>query len=124
MILAAFLSGGKDDLICDFAEYYQIYDIRQVKPSIAAVLAIGLRDDSRTKMRLAGAKIDQKTMLLAAIADRLSILVWQKTRDGQRNQNKPKSIVDELTRDHSADVVGFTTSEDFEKERQRLIHGD
>lgn len=111
-------------MICDFAEYYQIYDIWQVKPSIAAVLAIGLRDDSRTKMRLAGAKIDKKTMLLAAIADRLSILVWQKTRDGQRNQNKPKSIVDELTRDHSADVVGFTTSEDFEKERQRLIHGD
>ncbi|MEU6204595.1 DUF5361 domain-containing protein [Micromonospora musae] len=30
--------------------------------------------------------------LLAIVADRLGIVVWQRTRDGQKNRNRPKPI--------------------------------
>jgi hypothetical protein len=37
--------------------------------------------------------------------------------------NIPKSIIDEINRDHSKDIKGFVSGSDFEAERQRLING-
>ena len=48
-------------------------------------------------MKIAGMKADQDTLLLAAAVDRLSLLMWAKTKDGQKGRNPPKSIFDELT---------------------------
>ena len=38
-----------------------------------------------------------KSTLLSIIADRLGILVWQPTKDGHKNRNRPKSILQILT---------------------------
>ena len=82
-------------LICDLAETYHILDWRALP---LAALSAGLREDSRIKMKIAGMKADQDTLLLAAAVDRLSLLMWAKTKDGQKGRNPPKSIFDELTR--------------------------
>ena len=84
-------------LICDFAETYGVLDWKALPLRTAAALASGLRDDSRIKMRLAGVKADQETLLLAAAVDRLSLLLWAKTKDAEKGRNRPISIFDKLT---------------------------
>lgn len=83
-------------LICDFAETYGVLDWEALPLRTAAALASGLRENSRIKMRLAGIQADQETLLLAAAVDRLSLLVWAKTKDGMAGRNAPESIYDKL----------------------------
>ena len=107
-------------LICDLAETYHIYNYRQLPPSMVAIFAIGLRDDSRIKMKLSNSKVPPNIMLLAGIIDKLNILIWQNTEDGRKGRNKPKSILDELY-DKESEISAFASGKEFEAERQRLI---
>ncbi len=110
-------------LICDLAETYHILDYRQLPPTRVAVFACGLRDNSRIKMKISGQTIPFDTLLMAGIADRLSILVWAQTKDGQRGKNRPPMMVDALTKKEpkETDVVAFSSGEDFEEARNNLI---
>lgn len=110
----------KNALICDLAETYQIYNYRQLPPSTVAIFSIGLRDDSRIKMKLSGSKLSPNILLLTGILDKLNIVIWQRTEDGSKGRNKPKSILYELYKKDS-EVSAFASGEDFERERQRLI---
>lgn len=114
------LKVDENALICDLAETYQIYDYRQLPPTKVAVFAIGLRDDSRIKMKLSGAKVSPEILLLSGIVDRLNLLLWTKTKDAEKGLNKPKSILDELYNKES-DISAFTSGKEFEEERRRLI---
>lgn len=111
---------GKDELICDLAETYHIFDYRTIRPSMLATLAVGLRENSRIKMKIIGEKIDINTQLLAAIVDRLSILIWQKTEDGHKGRNKPVSILESFNA-KPKDNFGFDSVDEFEKERKRIL---
>ena len=111
---------GENELICDLAETYHIYNYRLMPPSTVAIFCIGLRDDSRIKMKLSGTKVPSNILLLSGIVDRLNLLLWTKTKDAEKGINKPKSILDHLYNKES-DVSAFTSGEDFEKERKRLI---
>ena len=59
----------EDALVCDFAETYGIYDVWEYPVDYIATLAVGLRDNSRIKLKAAGLKVDMKTLLIARIAD-------------------------------------------------------
>ena len=107
-------------LVCDLAETYHIYDYRQLPPLQVAVFAIGLRDDSRIKMKLSGAKVPPDILLLAGIIDRLNLLLWAKTKDAEKGWNRPKPILENLYKEES-NVSAFTSGKEFEKERQKLI---
>lgn len=108
-------------LICDLAEVYHIFDYKQFPPSKVAVLAIGLRDDSRIKMKMNNMRHSIDTMLLAALVDRMSLLLWTKTEDGMKGYNRPKSVFDQLMGEEKRnDIVAFDTPEDFEKEWNKI----
>ena len=107
-------------LICDLAETYHIYDYRQLPPATVAIFAIGLKDDSRIKMKLSNSKVPPNIMLLAGIIDRLNILIWQNTEDGRKGRNKPKPILNDLYEKES-EISAFVSGKEFEAERQRLI---
>jgi len=109
-------------LICDLAETYKIYNYRQLPPSTVAIFSIGLRDDSRIKMKISGAKVSPNILLLSGIIDRLNLLLWTKTKDAEKGRNKPKSILEHLYKEES-DVSAFASGKEFEKERQRIIEG-
>ena len=112
----------EEALICDLAETYGIFDYRALPLKLVATLSVGLRENSRIKMKLSGVKTTTDTMLLASAVDRLSMLVWAKTEDGQNNVNRPKSILAILTgNEEESDVVAFETVEEFEAERERII---
>ncbi|MDD7732865.1 MAG: DUF5361 domain-containing protein [Firmicutes bacterium] len=104
----------EDALYCDFAETYHIYDIKQLPLSMAAVFACGLREDSRIMMKLNGIDIDSKTMLMAMAVDYLSLLWWAKTKDGQRNKNRPK-LFSIILGKKGSEVQGYRSAIEFEQ---------
>lgn len=110
-------------LICDFAETYHIYDYRSLPARRAATFAVGLRDDSRIKMKLAGMNVSKDSMMTAAIADRLGQLVWGLSGG---EGAPPASFVDVLcdidrpVKDNS-DIVTFESAEAFEAARKNLM---
>lgn len=110
----------EDALVCDFAETYHIYDIYALTVEYAATLAVGLRDNSRIKLKASGLKVDTNTLLLARIADSTTLNVYAKTKDAQHNRNKPKSLVEALTRDENKDLRSFASGADFDEEWRRL----
>ena len=120
------IATDEDALICDFAETYRIYDYKQLPARKAAVFASGLRDNSRIKMKMAGMNTDPKTVLLAAIADRVGTLAWMQSKDGAKGRNRPTSILAKILEEQKkeVDVAAFENGEAFERERNRILKGE
>jgi hypothetical protein len=124
MILAAMLERSEDSLICDLAETYHIYEMRSFRASYIATLAAGLREDSRVMMLFSGNKIRPSLLLQAASLDKLALLWWAETKDGQKNRNRPESVVESLTKENKQTEeppIVFESAEDFNKTREEMI---
>lgn len=127
MTLAAMLSTDADALTCDMAETYGVLDWRRLPLPLAAVLAAGLRDDSRIRMKMSGAKVDPETMLLAAITDRLGLLLWQNSEEARHGRGCPPSVFNLLLGIEGAQsgpVTGYNTPEDYEAAKARILGGE
>ena len=72
-------------------------------------------------MRLSGEKIQRSELLLAAAVDRLSLLTWFMSEDGQNGVNRPASLVDILLGEtqQGNDLETFDSAEAFEEEWRR-----
>lgn len=110
----------EDALICDLAETYHIYDYRALPARKVAILANGLRDDSRIKMKMGGQILTLEQTMLCSIYDRVALLLWINSKDGSKGTNRPKSVLHELTRDHSKDNASLTPNE-FERRRAEIL---
>ena len=118
------LATDEEALICDMAETYQIYDMESLPVQTVAILASGLRGNSRIKMKMTGSKYPDEILFLAHIADRLGLLVWQNTKDGRRGIHRPDSFIDLLTKPSGPkknNLDSFATPEDFWKAREAII---
>lgn len=107
----------EEALICDLAETYNILDYKKIALNKLAILACGLRDNSRIKLKMSENILSPNQFLLAGIQDRLSLLVYSKTKDAEKGINYPKLILDSLENN----ISGFTSGEDFMKERERIM---
>lgn len=117
------ISLDRSALFCDLAETYGILDWKTVPTATLAVLAVGLRGNSRIKMRLEERAVPVEQLLMAAVLDRLSMLVWFQTEDGEKGINRPKSMAEILLGDAQevgGDVQSFETTEEFEQQWQRV----
>lgn len=114
------INADEDALVCDFAETYHIYDYKRLPAKLVASLAVGLRSGSRIKAKLSELKVSPEMIMMAAIVDRLTVLVWMQTKDGQHGRNQPKPLLSALEKPES-DTISFLSGEDYEKERQRLL---
>lgn len=112
----------EDELICDLAEYYHIYNYKKIPLSTVAVLTRGLREDSRVMMCMGGEKGDFKTKLFALMTDYLAFITWSKTKDAQKGINAPKSIFDSVfAKKMDDDVKAYYTGEEFLKAREKIL---
>ncbi len=109
----------EDALLCDMAETYHIFNIYEMPALYIATLAKGLRDDSRIKMAISGLKVDIKALLLAHIADNTAITMWFHSEDGQKNQNRPPSMLKAI-QGVKTEEPGFDSGEEFDKEWRKL----
>lgn len=111
------IAANRDALLCDLAETYHIYDFKALPATTLATLSVGLREESRIKMLMRGESITKTEMMLAAIVDRLSFLVWLQTEDAISGINRPVSILDQLLgmTEEQGEIESFDTPEAFEK---------
>lgn len=112
------IARDENALICDFAETYHIYDYKSMPPKQAAILAIGLPQDSRIKREISGQKQTTEILLLAAISDALNTLVWFQTKDGRDGINRPESILRRLTEEQE-EYEAFDSIEAYEAARRQ-----
>lgn len=92
------------------------------KPSYIYILIEGLRDDSRLKMAIYGQNTDNGTILNALAVDYLALLAWSKTKDAQKNKNRPKSIYEKLMNLSKDEAIeGFNSAEEFEKAKNEIL---
>lgn len=111
----------EDALICDLAETYGIFDYKRLPARRVASFAMGLRPNSRIKLRMSGASVDTNTLLLASAVDQLRLLVWSKTKDAEKGRNKPSSIAAMLTAPPAREGETYATGKDFEAARAALL---
>lgn len=113
-------------MICDLAETYGVLSYESLPVRLVATLSAGLRENSRIKMKLSEAKVDNVTWMLASAADCLSLLVWQNTENGQKGRNMPTMFTDIIlgNNDKKSDVAVFNTPEEYERARKKFKGGD
>ena len=105
-------------LICDLAETYQIYDYRSLPVKLVATLSAGLRDESRIKLKAAGLPVSLETIILAAIADNLTML---RAGMDKRNRGKPFLFTEAINGENKKQKVrGFKTVQEFEAALSRI----
>lgn len=112
----------KNDLICDFAEVYRIYDYRGLPARYAATLAVGLGANSRIKKKYFGIASDiPESYIMALIFDLLNKVFSEEDA-------KPKLLVDEMAKTSKEESNGMVESFDdvksFEEYRNRILKGD
>lgn len=113
----------EDALICDLAETYHIYDYRSLPVQLVATLSVGLRADSRIKLKASGMKASVDTILLAAIADRIELFRYGFSDAAKNGKKPPTQIVDTLVgsaRTNAKGVSSFRTADDFERALARI----
>ena len=118
------IATGEDELICDMAETYHVLDYRALPVKLLATLACGLRPNSRSMLKLAGENVPLETLLLASMADRLAWLQWERTKDGQKNINRPKNIAPQLwngPQESKGKHAAFNTPAEFEAARAKAL---
>ena len=124
MLLAAYAARCPGELVCDMAEVYHVLDWHSLGLPLAATLAAGLGEDSRSYKALHGIKVSARTMMMAAIVDNLALLVWAKTVDGQKGRNRPQSVQQLLLGEPSKNKpIAFASAAEYEATRSRIVYG-
>lgn len=106
------LADKHDEMICDLMETYGIIDYHMIPIDRLAVLVWGLGD----KSRIYDDNVGDETILLANIADGVSLLIWGLL--GDKNTKKPKSITDAILK-KVAPQSGFSNPQELEAEIKR-----
>lgn len=114
-------------MICDLAEFYNIYDLQAYPPAYVGTLVLGLPEDSRYKRAMAGTRIGLKETLLAFIVDGINLLIWQNTKNGEKGRNKPASLTNRLMfgmqAEENREFRTVETPEEFHKEFRKIQKG-
>jgi hypothetical protein len=115
----------EDALICDLAETYHIFDYRSLPLRLVATLSAGLRDSSRIKLKAAGSPVNQDTILLAMIADRVEMFRYGFSEDASKGLNMPPSILEMLMgeikpKQQNKAIVSFSSGKEFDEALAKL----
>ena len=112
----------KSALLCDLAETYHIYDLKVLPLHKVALFSVGLRENSRIKMKMAKVEYPFSEVMMMSIIDHLATLIWQNTKDASKGRNKPKSLMEKLLNiSQENNISSFNSSTDFEKARNEIL---
>lgn len=118
------LANSKDEMICDLAETYGIYDYKELPATRTAVFVYGLSENSRVKRKIAGIECTMETLLLAMAVDRLSLLLWaQAGAKGKRPEMIAENLI-EKSKKKGEEYRAFRSGGEFEEARRRLLGGE
>lgn len=114
MFLAKLIGDSEDLLICDFAQYYHVLDYKELRPALAATLAVGLPDESRVKKKITGVRATLDELLLALILDNLNLFMWSRSK---HKGARPKKIYQLLSKPEKPkdELMSFDTPQAYEE---------
>lgn len=114
MTLAGMLALDEDAVICDFAETYHVLDVWALPVPLMAALASGLREDSRIKLKMAGIEPIPAQMILAKVADEVTLFRWGFMADTD-DKREPVLVSNLMSPPEPAEnkVKGFDSGEEF-----------
>ena len=115
----------RDALICDLAETYHIYDMRQFPLSYIATLATRLPMNSRSVQAVNKLPVPFETFLLAQLVDEVRFFRYSFSNDAKHKRNRPKSIVQSLLdmNKPKENYEVFDNPEDFWALRNSIVKG-
>ena len=121
------IDADEEALICDFAETYHIYDYRRLPCKMAALLACGLKEDSRIKMIISETPVKPDQVLISTISDGIRTIAWMLSEDGRQGINRPVSLTGILMGNNpdieNNEIVAFDSGEDFDVAWKELNGG-
>ena len=122
MYLAQVINKCEDELICDMASEYGVFDYESLNPSLLATLTVGLPLSSRVKMKMSGQKLTIDQTLMALILDDLNLMMWLRNK---KHGSKPKSAYKLLTEEPKPkdELMKFKDVESFEEWYRSTHHG-
>lgn len=122
MVLSKVVNNYEDDMVCDLAEYYHIFFYREYPCRLIATLVNGLREESRVRRRINNVSDVDSKIIMAGCFDRLSLLVWSKTKDAQKGHNPPASLLDIIMKkEEEQKNMTFDNIDEFMKIRNKII---
>ena len=114
----------EDELVCDLAEVYHVFDYKSLPVIFVATLTAGLREDARIWHRLNDDNpffTDQRR-LLVSIYDILQIIKWLQTTDGAEGVNFPESLYKKIYNIESPEEVRkFRSGDEFKREWEATV---
>lgn len=114
----------EEELLCDFAEFYHIYDLEAFPARYIATLAVGLPERSRIVMAVSGTKMPTETAILTLIFDVANWIKWAQTKDAIKGRNRPKSLYESIMQTGTKEKIeSFASGEDFERQRAAILEG-
>lgn len=119
MTLAVMLATDEDAFRCDMAETYHILDYKALPVETLAVLAFGLRENSRIKMKIAGVQTIPIEIVLPQIYDVLAC-IGAGLSGAKEAPPSMMDIVKGRNKEKSENMVAFDSGEDFRREWDRL----
>ena len=117
------ISRGEEELICDLAETYNIYDYRILPAQQLAIFANGLKSDSRIMVKLSPYTIPLRDVLLASLIDEIRAFRYSFSKDAKAGSNLPEMLVRAFQRNpekQKSKVMAFDSPADFEKRIEEL----
>ena len=109
----------KDELTCDLAETYQIYDFQKLPVKTLATLTIGLRDDSRVKRAINNQHEVSDNTLLSLLIDLFTIYIYKQSK--KNSSDFPEPILKKVL---PLENFGFDTIEEFELQRIKILQSE
>lgn len=87
---------------------------------LLATLVVGLRENSRVKMKINNTKIDTRTRILVSCLDSINLNTWLQTNDARKGINRPKSILS-IFEQKVEGIKGFDSVSDFEQAKNEIL---
>lgn len=101
-----------------------MYSFDALPARTVAILAAGLREDSRIMLKVSGSRLAPGTLFSATMIDQLNTLIWMRTEDGTKGRNRPKSVVDALLqRESGSAVTAYGSAAEWEAAREKILKG-
>lgn len=103
------------------AQTYGVMDVYSLPLHLFAILACGLPEDSRIKIKLSGVKVSYKDIVQAQISDLLSKLLYSFQAFAGGKPKEPGSLVDIFLGKEDRKTQAFMTYEDFNRVRAEIM---
>ena len=116
MELAVVLNEYESEFICDMAEFYHVFNYKELTPDYLSILLSGLRENSRVQMARAGLKVNLSHVFLATIADEIKIILRRLGVETEQSESLLQILINGKSEQNEQTMcLGFNSKDSFKE---------